>query len=170
MRPPHNMQNNIAYIGLGANLGDALTQVVEAAKAIGQLSSVTLDALSSLYKSAPVGATGDDYINAVVRVRTSLDADNLLTKLFEIEQMFGRKRPYVNAPRTLDLDLLLFNTEIRQTPRLILPHPRMHERAFVLLPLIEIWPDATIPGKGKAALFTASVTNQPITKLQPFPV
>ncbi len=164
------MQNNTAYIGLGANLGDALTQVVEAARAIAQLDGVSLDAISSLYKSAPVDATGDDYINAVARIRTSLDADTLLTRLFEIEQAFGRKRPYVNAPRTLDLDLLLFNTEVRQTPRLTLPHPRMHQRAFVLLPLIELWPDATIPGKGKAALLAASITNQPITKLQPFPV
>ncbi len=159
------MQTNHAYIGIGANLGDALQQVTDAIALIGTNDSIQVTAVSSFYTTEPIDSSGDDYINAVFKVETSLDADALLTKLFEIEQQFGRERPYYNAPRTLDLDLLLFNDEIRSTARLTLPHPRMHERAFVLIPLLEIAPDIVIPNKGPAASFVDAVSNQRIQPL-----
>lgn len=162
------MLDNTAYIGLGANLGNAQQQVTDAIIALNRIDQIKVDAVSSLYKTAPIGASGDDYINAVARLLTSLDAGSLLDTLLQIEKAFGRERPYPNAPRTLDLDLLLFNAEQCHTPRLILPHPRMHERAFVLLPLTEIAPDLVIPSKGRAAGFVESVTDQRILQLQPF--
>lgn len=159
------MPTNHAYIGIGANLGHALQQVTDAIALIDTKDTIRVTAVSSLYKTEPIDSSGDDYINAVFRVETSLDADILLTLLFEIEQHFGRERPYYNAPRTLDLDLLMFNDEVHNTPRLTLPHPRMHERAFVLIPLIEIAPDIVIPGKGSASTFVDDVSNQRIQKL-----
>lgn len=129
-----------AYIGLGANLGEARLAVQDAVRAIAALGGVQLLRCSSLYGSAPIGAGGPDYVNAVVAVQTSLGARELLDALHGIEQGAGRQRSYRNAPRTLDLDLLLFAEESSQDPLLLLPHPRMGERAFVLLPLAEIAP------------------------------
>ena len=162
------MLDNTAYIGLGANLGNALQQVRAAVDILDHLDPIQIDSVSSLYRTAPIDSSGDDYINAVARLSTSLDADQLLDVLLQVERDFGRKRPYYNAPRTLDLDLLLFNTEQRHTPHLTLPHPRMHERAFVLVPLVEIAPDLVIPGKGPAAGFVESVADQRILQLKPF--
>ncbi len=162
------MLDNTAYIGLGANLGNALQQVKAAVDILDHLDPVQIDSVSSLYRTAPIDSSGDDYINAVARLSTSLDADQLLDVLLQVERDFGRKRPYYNAPRTLDLDLLLFNDEQRTTHRLTLPHPRMHERAFVLFPLTEISPDIVIPGKGYAKGFLDLVSSQQILRLQPF--
>ena len=162
------MLDNTAYIGLGANLGNALQQVRAAVDILDHLDPIQIDSVSSLYRTAPIDSSGDDYINAVARLSTSLDADQLLDVLLQVERDFGPKRPYYNAPRTLDLDLLLFNDEQRTTHRLTLPHPRMHERAFVLFPLTEISPDIVIPGKGYAKGFLGLVSSQQILRLQPF--
>jgi len=130
-----------AYIGLGANLGDSAAAVAQAIAAIAVLDGVLLTRTSALYASTPVDAAGDNYVNAVVQVQTRLGARQLLRSLQTIEQGAGRLRPYRNAPRTLDLDLLLFGAESMDTPELQLPHPRMWSRAFVLEPLAEIAPD-----------------------------
>jgi 2-amino-4-hydroxy-6-hydroxymethyldihydropteridine diphosphokinase len=129
-----------AYIGLGANLGDARLCVLKAMDAIADIDGVALRRQSSLYGSAPVDSSGPDYFNAVVEVVTRLRSDVLLTHLQALENAAGRERPYPNAPRTLDLDLLLFGDETIDEPRLTVPHPRMWERAFVLLPLAQIAP------------------------------
>ncbi len=129
-----------AYVALGANLGDARAVVTSAIAALGQLPGVRLEAASSLYRTAPVNAPGPDYINAVVEVATSLCAPGLLAALQAAEQAAGRERSYRNAPRTLDLDLLLYGHGRIDSPRLTVPHPRMAERAFVLVPLAEIAP------------------------------
>jgi 2-amino-4-hydroxy-6-hydroxymethyldihydropteridine diphosphokinase len=130
-----------AYIGLGANLGEPAQALRDALARIGQLPATTLVRQSSLYRSAPVDAAGPDYVNAVAEVRTQLTAPELHVQLQGIEIEAGRERPYRNAPRTLDLDLLLFGAATIASARLQVPHPRMHERAFVLMPLAEIAPD-----------------------------
>ncbi|KQP18460.1 2-amino-4-hydroxy-6-hydroxymethyldihydropteridine diphosphokinase [Pseudorhodoferax sp. Leaf267] len=129
-----------AYIGLGANLGDAAAAVRAAVESIANLPGTLAQSKSPLYRSAPVDAGGPDYVNAVMGVRTILSASELLAQLQRIEQGAGRERPYVNAPRTLDLDLLLFGDQAISTPTLTVPHPRMRERAFVLVPLADIAP------------------------------
>ena len=155
----------IAFVGIGANLGDARGNVVDALARLGAQPGCRLAASSSLWRTAPVDSSGDDYINAVAQVETSLDAHSLLAALQAIELQHGRERPYRNAPRTLDLDLLLYGDEIIETPDLAVPHPRMHERAFVLAPLLEIAPDALIPGRGRAADLLAAVAGQAIARL-----
>ena len=150
-----------ACIGLGANLGDAQRAVQAAIAAIGRLPQTTVTRRSSLYRSAPVDAGGPDYVNAVIEVRTRLTAPELLAWLQRLEQGAGRTRPYPNAPRTLDLDLLLFGAAAIDSERLTVPHPRMRERAFVLLPLAEIAPHAVAP----EAL--AAVTSQVIARIPP---
>lgn len=128
------------YVALGANLGDAASAVREAMDAIGLLPETQLTRRSSLYRTAPVDAAGPDYVNAVVEISTTLTAPVLLQRLQQLERDAGRERPYRNAPRTLDLDLLLYGDASLQSPALTLPHPRMAERAFVLVPLAEIAP------------------------------
>ncbi len=128
------------WIALGANLGDAQQAVRDAIAAIGQLPGTTLTQQSSLYRTAPVDSSGPDYINAVVQINTVLTAPALLAALQAIEQSAGRERPYRNAPRTLDLDILLYGNARISSPTLTVPHPRMHERAFVLVPLAQIAP------------------------------
>lgn len=134
-----------AYIGLGANLGDARAAVVEAMQAVAAVDGVVVLRCSSLYGSAPVEAGGPDYVNAVMAVSTTLDGLGLLRALHAIEDRAGRQRPYLHAPRTLDLDLLLHGAEVVQSAALVLPHPRMRERAFVLQPLAEIAPALVTP-------------------------
>ena len=129
-----------AYIALGANLGDAVAAVKQAMDAIGSLADTQVTRRSSLYRTAPIEASGPDYINAVVEVSTTLPAPLLLDQLQSLEQGAGRERSYRNVPRTLDLDLLLYGDTQLQTPALTIPHPRMAERAFVLVPLAEIAP------------------------------
>lgn len=128
------------YIGLGANLGDRGQALRQAVLALGQLPGTQLQAVSSLYSSAPVDASGPDYLNAVACLHSSLTPLALLAQLQALENAAGRERPYRNAPRTLDLDLLLYGSVRLQTPSLTLPHPRMLERAFVLRPLAELAP------------------------------
>lgn len=130
----------VAYIGLGANLGDARATVLQAIKDLASLPQTKLLHRSSLYRSAPVDATGPDFINAVAEVATTLSPQQLLTELQQLEHRAGRQRPYRNAPRTLDLDILLYGELQLDSPTLVIPHPRMLERAFVLLPLAEIAP------------------------------
>jgi len=129
-----------AYVGLGANLGDAHAAVAQALHDLGTLPRTQLMQASSLYRSAPVEATGPDYLNAVAELRTGLGPYELLAELQRLEQAAGRQRPWRNAPRTLDLDILLYGDLRQDDPALTLPHPRMLERAFVLVPLAEIAP------------------------------
>jgi 2-amino-4-hydroxy-6-hydroxymethyldihydropteridine diphosphokinase len=154
-----------AAVGIGANLGDARANVADALRRLAATPDCQLLAASSAWRTAPIDATGDDYINAVALVETTLSAPALLAALHAIETAHGRARPYRNAPRTLDLDLLLYEQDEIATPGLQLPHPRMHERAFVLAPLLEVAPDAIIPGRGPAAAFLASVADQAIVRL-----
>ncbi|KAA0890206.1 2-amino-4-hydroxy-6-hydroxymethyldihydropteridine diphosphokinase [Pusillimonas sp. ANT_WB101] len=131
-----------AYVGLGANLGDAEASLHQAIEQLACLPHIEFVRVSPLYSSAPVDASGPDYINAVAEILTSLDAHELLSVLQHIEHLHGRQRPYRNAPRTLDLDLLLYGDQDIDTPDLRVPHPRMHERAFVLRPLADL--DSTL--------------------------
>lgn len=138
-----------AYVALGANLGDAATALRQAVQAIDQLPLTQIRQSSSLYKTAPLDtdagkespALGNDYLNAVIELETGLTAPALLDHLQQIEQQAGRERPYRNAPRTLDLDLLLYGSARIESERLTVPHPRMTQRAFVLVPLAEIAPN-----------------------------
>ncbi len=155
-----------AKIGIGANLGDARHTVTLAIARLAQLPQTRLTAQSSLFRTAPLDATGDDYVNAVIAIDTGLDAFALLQSLQELELAFGRERPYRNAPRTLDLDLLLYGNEQIDSERLSVPHPRMTERAFVLLPLLQIDPFIDIPGKGAAHQFAGLVADQIIQKME----
>ncbi|MDP2370372.1 2-amino-4-hydroxy-6-hydroxymethyldihydropteridine diphosphokinase [Rhodoferax sp.] len=130
-----------AYIGLGANLGDARASVLLAIDAIAALAQTTLRRRSGLYRSAPVDAVGPDFINAVVEVSTTLTAPALLDELHTLERAAGRTRPYHHAPRSLDLDLLLYGDAFISSGTLMIPHPRMTQRAFVLRPLAQIAPN-----------------------------
>lgn len=155
-----------AYVGIGANLGDPVAQVLAAIEALAALPGTTLAAASSLYRTAPVGAPDQpDYVNAVAALDTHLDPHELLDALQRIEQVAGRDRPFPNAPRTLDLDLLTYAAQHLADDRLTLPHPRMHERAFVLAPLVEICPDAGIPGLGRAVDWLARSEDQRVAKI-----
>ena len=155
----------IALVGIGANLGDARANVADALARLEVQPGCRLVAASSLWRTAPIDSTGDDYINAVALLETTLDAHALLAALQAIEAAHGRERPYRNAPRTLDLDLLLYGDQVIDTPDLTVPHPRMHERAFVLAPLLELDPDIAIPGRGRAADYLSTVAGQAITRL-----
>ncbi len=155
-----------AFIGLGANLGDPEAQVRRAIAALAELPGTRLLAASSLYRSAPVGVVAQlDFINAVAEVETALGARALLDALLAMETRSGRRREFPNAPRTLDLDLLLYGDRVITEPGLVVPHPRMHERAFVLAPLAEIAPHIAIPGKGRAGALLAACSDQKIEKI-----
>lgn len=131
----------LAFVALGANLGDAPATVRIAMAQIDMIPRTRVTARSSLYRTAPFEASGPDFINAVVAIETRLAPEALLDALQRLEQHAGRERPYHHAPRTLDLDLLRHGDAVLATPRLTLPHPRMNERAFVLVPLAEIAPE-----------------------------
>ena len=135
----------IAHIALGANLGDARATVSDAIAALDRLPRTRLLRASSLYRTAPWEASGPDFINAVAAIETALGAHELLRALQALELQAGRERPYRNAPRTLDLDLLLYGSAIIDQPDLVVPHPRLGERAFVLVPLAEIAPGLVTP-------------------------
>ena len=156
-----------AFIGLGANLGDARDTLREALRELQALAQPGSFRASSLYGSAPVDASGPDYVNAVARLRTTLAPRDLLDALQAIEQSFGRERPYRNAPRTLDLDILLFGVEgddggiQMNDARLVLPHPRAAQRGFVLEPLAELWPHGTFPGAGRVTDLLAATRRDP---------
>lgn len=139
-----------AYIALGANLGDAASTVRKAMDSIHALPGTQVVQRSALYLTTPIDSDGPDYVNAVVEVLTTLCAPNLLEQLQNIERLAGRKRPYRNAPRTLDLDILMFGSGQIDSPALVVPHPRMWQRAFVLRPLAEIAPHLVSPKQRRA--------------------
>ena len=157
---------NTAYVALGANLGDPAATIRAAFVALANLPESLIAHCSSLYRTAPVGNTEQpEFINAVAALETTLAPEALLDALFDIEARFGRIRAEKNGPRTLDLDLLLYNNQQLNLPRLTLPHPRLHLRAFVLVPLAEIAPDLALPGRGSVAAWLPAVANQRIEKL-----
>lgn len=152
---PSETPMTLAYIGMGANLGDARNTLLTAAQELSALPGIVSLRLSRFYRSAPIESSGPDYVNAVAAVETTLDAHALLDHLQAIEEHHGRLRPYRNAPRTLDLDLLLYGTQSIGDARLTVPHPRMHLRAFVLRPLADLAPDLTLRQGGLPALIAA---------------
>ena len=161
-----------AFVGLGANLGDARATLRAALNELRALAEPGSFQPSSLYGSAPVDASGPDYVNAVARLRTTLAPQALLDALQAIEQKFGRERPYRNAPRTLDLDILLFGVDgddggiELHDERLMLPHPRAAQRGFVLEPLAELWPHGTLPGAGRMADLLAAARRDPAQRVR----
>jgi 2-amino-4-hydroxy-6-hydroxymethyldihydropteridine diphosphokinase len=154
-----------AYIGLGANLGDAGAAVRAAAQAMAALPGTQLLALSSLYRSAPVDAQGPDFINAVAQIQTRLAPLSLLAALQNLETGAGRERPYRNAPRTLDLDILLYGDVRSPSAQLTLPHPRLQLRRFVLWPLFELAPQLQVPGLAPLPVLLAAVAGQAVERL-----
>ena len=154
-----------AYIGIGANLGDAQAMVEYAIEKLRSLPQTQFKQGSSLFITAPIDSSGDDYINAVAALETDLDAQALLEHLQALELACGRERPYRNAPRTLDLDVLLYGQQTINSEHLTVPHPRMTERAFVLIPLLQLDPFINVPGKGAAHEFAPAVADQGISKL-----
>jgi 2-amino-4-hydroxy-6-hydroxymethyldihydropteridine diphosphokinase len=171
IRPSDAGRGATVFIGLGANLGDARATLRDALSALQPLAHAGSFAASSLYASAPVDSSGPDYVNAVARLRTGLAPHALLDALQAIEQDFGRQRPYRNAPRTLDLDVLLFGVQGSQggitlaDPRLTLPHPRAAQRSFVLAPLAELWPEGEIPGAGRVTDLLAQAGRDPAQRV-----
>lgn len=159
------MDTERVFVGLGANLGDARATVLWALAALDTLPGTRCVAHSHLYRSAPVLATGPDFINAAAELRTGLEPPALLNALHALEREQGRQRPFRNAPRTLDLDLLLFGERSVASAELTLPHPRLHERAFVLLPLLELAPELTHPLFGPLQDCLPATRHQPIEKL-----
>lgn len=156
-----------AFIGLGSNLLNPSEQVLQAMQAIGRLPDTRVVACSSLYRSAPVGYLDQpDFINAVVKIETALAPVALLQALLALEQENGRTREFQNAPRTLDLDVLLYDDIRHHQHGLTLPHPQMHKRAFVLQPLLEIAPECVIPGVGAAAAALQGCMDQQLEKLK----
>jgi 2-amino-4-hydroxy-6-hydroxymethyldihydropteridine diphosphokinase len=156
----------LAYVGIGANLGSPAEQVEQAFEALGALPGTRVVSRSSLYRSEPLGYAGQpDFVNAVAAVETSLAPEALLAGLQAIETAHGRERPFPSAPRTLDLDLLLYGDAVIDQPGLRVPHPRMCERAFVLAPLLEIDPGARIPGAGSAERCLAACSGQGVQRM-----
>jgi 2-amino-4-hydroxy-6-hydroxymethyldihydropteridine diphosphokinase len=156
----------VAYLGLGANLGDARQTLKDAVVCLASQHVITVLGKSSLYRTAPIDAGGDDYYNLAVKLETALGAHHLLALCHKIEHHFGRERPFRNAPRTLDIDILLFGDQCFDDAELVVPHPRLTERAFVLVPLVEIDPALEIPRLGRAAQFLAGVAGQRIEKVK----
>lgn len=157
---------HVAFIGIGSNLDNPHARVRAAFDELDGLPRSRLSGRSSLYRSAPIGGPPQpDYINAVARLGTRLAPDALLAALLAIELRHGRSRAEPNAPRTLDLDLLLYDSETRVAAELRLPHPRMHERRFVLAPLLEIEPDAEVPGYGPVAQLLERCADQGLARI-----
>ena len=169
--PSEAGQGAAVFIGLGANLGDARATLRDALIALQSLAVPGSFAASALYASAPVDSSGPDYVNAVARLRTVLAPHGLLAALQAIERRFGRERPYRNAPRTLDLDVLLFGVEgnaggiALRDDSLTVPHPRAAQRTFVLEPLAELWPGGEIPGAGRVADLLAAARRDPAQRV-----
>ena len=159
----------LAFVGLGSNLGHPRRRLARAIASLARLPRSRLIAVSGNYVSAPVDCTGPqpDYVNAVAELRTALTPSALLRRMRDIERRQGRRRdglPQRNAPRVLDLDLLMFGRRRSSRPQLALPHPRMHERAFVLRPLVDIAPAVTIPGRGSARNWLRHTRGQRIAR------
>ncbi len=157
---------SIAYIGIGSNQGDARAHVQQAFDELARLPETRLEGRSALYRSEPVDAPGQpDYINAAAGVDTELSAAQLLAALQDIEKRHGRERPAPNAPRTLDLDLLLYGETAFTSAMLTLPHPRLHQRAFVLMPLLDLDPRLEVPGHGAARKLLARCAGQRVVRM-----
>lgn len=154
-----------AFIGVGANQGDVRTALASAVAAMTAMPGTRALRSSSLYATAPQDATGPDFLNAVVELQTTLTPQALLAQLRQIELAHGRERPYRNAPRTLDLDVLLHGDTQIDTPELTVPHPRLQLRAFVLLPLAELAPTLVIPGLGPISTLLSAVADQRVDRL-----
>ncbi len=156
----------IAYIALGSNLDNPKLQIQDAFAELDEIESTQLLQTSSLYASAPWGYMNQpDFVNAVASVETELPPRRLLEELLKIETWHGRERTFANAPRTLDLDIALYGDEIVDQESLKIPHPRMHERAFVLAPLAEIAPDLVIPGQGPIAQLLARCSDPSLKRI-----
>ena len=155
----------VAYVGIGANLGDRRRTIDSAIAALAARPGIDVLRRSSVYRTASIGAEGPDYLNAVVELRCGLSPLRLLHELQAIEAAHGRERPYPNAPRTLDLDLLLYGDLEFELPDLQVPHPRLHERAFVLRPLAELSPGLVVPRRGRAVDLLTTVGGQRVDRL-----
>ena len=155
-----------AYVALGSNLENPRRQLQAGFDALARLPHTRLVAQSPLYRSAPVGyADQPDFVNAVAALHTTLAPRALLDALLAIERAHGRVREFVNAPRTLDLDIALYGEQVVEEAGLSVPHPRMHERAFVLVPLVQIAPDARVPGRGRVHELLAGVDVSSVSRL-----
>jgi 2-amino-4-hydroxy-6-hydroxymethyldihydropteridine diphosphokinase len=155
-----------AYVGLGANLGDPIRQVQQALCELGELPATRLVTQSSLYRTEPVGyADQPSFVNAVAQLETSLAPRALFDELKQIEQRHGRLRGIPNGPRSLDLDLLVFAGQVSRDEKLTIPHPRMHMRAFVLVPLAEIAAELEVPGRGRVVDLLQAVDRQGVEKI-----
>lgn len=164
MPEPH-----IAYVALGANLNNPTEQIETAIQELDHLPGTQMTERSGLYASQAAGyADQPDYVNAVVQLQTWLSPRDLLDSLLDIEHRHGRERSFRNAPRTLDLDILLYDALRVDQPGLHIPHPRMHERAFVLLPLAEIAPDIILPGHGTLIDTLAGLVRDSVRLLKPY--
>ena len=161
------MNSVAAYIGVGANIGNPAEQVRSALEELASLPATRLERVSSLYLTPPVGFVDQpDFVNAVAKVETALQARELLDALLGIERRHGRVREFPNGPRTLDLDVLLYGDMELNEPGLIVPHPRMHERAFVMVPLAEIAPELLVPGCGRVRELVQTVDANAVRKLE----
>jgi 2-amino-4-hydroxy-6-hydroxymethyldihydropteridine diphosphokinase len=156
----------LAFIGLGGNIGDTKQLIKDAIVCLAQHPELRILTRSCMYQSAPVDAEGDDYINAVISLETQISPEELLRICQQVELSFGRERPYLNAPRTLDLDVLAYDQIAINNDALTIPHPRMIERSFVLCPLLEIAPDIDLPGFGKLTKYIPNVKHQRIEKVK----
>jgi 2-amino-4-hydroxy-6-hydroxymethyldihydropteridine diphosphokinase len=156
----------VSYIGLGSNLGESVAQLRQALIDLDQLPGTHVLSQSSFYRSAPVGFLDQpDFVNAAAKLSTSLTPQQLLAELLKIERRYGRERTFANAPRTLDLDVLLYGELQIDEPALTVPHPQMHKRAFVLQPLLEIAPNCVIPAIGSARQAMQGCLDQVLEKL-----
>jgi 2-amino-4-hydroxy-6-hydroxymethyldihydropteridine diphosphokinase len=154
------------YVALGSNLEEPVRQLRNGLEALGKLPDTRIVRVSSFYRSAPVGyADQPDFVNAVAVIETGLAPRALLDALLDVERRHGRVREFPNAPRTLDLDIVAYGDRIVDEPGLAIPHPRMHERAFVMVPLAEIAPDATIPGRGTVSMLAARVDGGSVARI-----
>ena len=155
------------FIGLGSNLDNPKQKIKGAIDLIAEINDINIIATSSLYETPPVGFLDQpNFINAVIQISSSINYNDLLIKLLDIELKFGRIRKEKNGPRTLDLDILLFDDLILKSESLIIPHPRMHERLFVLIPILEISPTIKIPEYGSASELISRLTMQNIKKVE----
>ena len=153
-------------MALGGNIGDPKAQIRSALHSLAGLPGTRLVHQSSFYRNPPVGRLDQpEFVNAVAQIETRIGARELLDRLLEIERALGRVRDYPNAPRTLDLDIVLYGDQVIREPGLVVPHPRMLERAFVLVPLAEIAPDAVVPGGGRVADLLRSVDASGMIKI-----
>ncbi len=163
---PPAPRSETAHVGLGSNLDDPVRHVRRAIQELGGLPRTRLLACSSLYRTAPIGKLDQpDFVNAVALLETTLSPADLLKQLLALEARHGRVRSERNAPRTLDLDLLLMGARVIHEPGLEVPHARMHERAFVLLPLAEVSPDAVVPGRGSARELAVRCGDQGVIRI-----